>query len=252
MNWMISAIARLGLAVILGQAVLANAAEIKVFATRSIVTVLDKIGPEFERTTGHRLNVTTDIAITMVRRINAGEPFDFLVAAPGHIDGLIKDGKIIAETRTNLTRSGIGVQVRAGAPKPDVSTVEAFKRALLNAKSIAYLKEGQSGVYLAGLIKRLGIAEAIKSKVTRPERDIVSELVAKGEVDLGMVVITQILTTPGVELVGPLPPEIQSYITFTAGVSANSKAPDAAKALMKFLTGPTAIPVIKSQGMEPG
>jgi len=140
--------------------------------------------------------------------------------------------------------------VRAGAPKPDISSVEAFKRALLEAKSIAYLRVG-SGIYLAGLLERLGIAEAIKSKVTRPESDIVSELVAKGKVELGMVVITQILTTPGVDLVGPLPPEIQSYVVFTSGVSANSKVPDAAKQLIKFLTGPTAIPVIRAQGMEP-
>ena len=229
----------------------ASAAEIKIFSTRAIATVLDKVGPEFERTTGHRLNVTTDIAIRMVRRIQAGEPFDFLVAAPGQIDGLIKEGKIIPETRTNLTRSGIGVQVRAGAPKPDISTVEAFKHALLNAKSIAYLKEGQSGVYLAGLLERLGISEAIQSKVTRPETDIVSELVAKGQIELGMVVITQILTTPGVELVGPLPAEIQSYITFTGGVSTASRAPDAAKELLRFLTGPAALPVIRAQGMEP-
>jgi molybdate transport system substrate-binding protein len=229
----------------------ANAAEIKIFSTRAIATVLDKVGSEFERTTGHRLNVTTDIAIRMVRRIQAGEPFDFLVAAPGQIDGLINEGKIIPETRTNLTRSGIGVQVRAGAPKPDISTVEAFKRALLNAKSVAYLKEGQSGVYLAGLLERLGIAEAIQSKVTRPDTDIVSELVAKGQIELGMVVITQILTTPGVELVGPLPPEIQSYITFTGGVSTASRAPNAAKELIRFLTGPAALPVIRAQGMEP-
>lgn len=187
----------------------------------------------------------------MVRRIDASEPFDFLVAAPGQIDGLIKDGKILPPTRTDLTRSGIGVAVRAGAPKPDISSVDAFKRTLLKARSIGYLKEGQSGVYLAGMLERLGIAEAIKSKVTRPDTDIVSELVAKGEVEVGMVVITQILTTPGVQLVGPLPPELQSYIVFTGGVSANSSAPGAAKELMRFLTGPIAIPVIRAQGMEP-
>jgi molybdate transport system substrate-binding protein len=242
----------LGLLAAVCQVTGTHAAELKVFATRSIATVLDKIGPEFERATGHKLVVTTDIAIRMVRRINAGEPFDFLVAAPSQIDGLIKDGKIAADTRTNLVRSGIGVQVRAGAPKPDIGSVEAFKRTLLNAKSIAYLKEGQSGVYLADLLERLGVAEAIKSKVARPDTDIVSELVAKGEIELGMVVITQILTTQGVELVGPLPEEIQTYVTFTAGVSANSKVPDAARALMMFLKGPTAVPVIKSQGMEPG
>ena len=239
------------LAVLLGWPGVVNAAEIKVFSTRAIATVLDKVGPEFERATGHRLNVTTDIAIRMVRRIQGGEPFDFLVATPGQIDELVGEGKIIPDTRANLTRSAIGVQVRAGAPKPDVSTVDAFKRALLNARSIAYLKEGQSGIYLADLFKRLGVAEAIESKVTRPETDKVSELVAKGEVELGMVVITQILTTPGVELVGPLPAEIQSYVTFTGGVSSASRAPDAARELIRFLAGPVALPVIKAQGMEP-
>ena len=239
-----------GLLLGFGPFIRAEAAEIKVFTTRAIMTVLEKAGPEFERATGHRLNLTTDIAIRMVRRIQAGEPFDFLVASPSQIDSLVKEGKIAAETRTNLTRSGIGVQVRAGAPKPDVSSVEAFKRALLNAKSIGYLREGQSGVYLATLLERLGIAEAIASKVTRPDTDIVSELVAKGEIELGMVVITQIMTTPGVELVGPLPSEIQSYITFAGGVSTNAQAPDAARELLKFLRGPAALPVITSQGME--
>jgi molybdate transport system substrate-binding protein len=226
----------------------ANAAEVKVFTSRAIATVLDKIGPEFEHTTGHKLNVISGFSPIFVKQINAGEPFDVVVSPPSTIDGLIKDGKVIAATRTNLVRSGIGVEVRAGAPKPDISSVEAFKRALLNARSIGYLKVG--GV--PQLMDRLGIADAIKSKVTMPDSDIVSELVAKGELELGVMVITQILTTPGVELVGPLPPEIQFYTVFTAGVSANSKTPDAARDLIKFLTSPTAIPVIKSQGMEPG
>jgi len=251
MNRASSARAIAGIIILLGASDIVVAAEIKIFSTRAIATVLDKVGPGFERTTGHRLNLTTDIAIRMVRRIRDGEPFDFLVAAPGQMDALIREGKIIPETRTDLTRSGIGVQVRAGAPKPDISSVHAFKRALLDAKSIAYLKEGQSGVYIAGLLERLGIAEAIKAKVTRPETDIVSELVAKGEIELGMVVITQILTTRGVELVGPLPPEIQSYITFTGGVSTASRHPEAAKELIRFLAGPIALPVIKAQGMEP-
>lgn len=188
----------------------------------------------------------------MVRRINAGEPFDLLVAAPAQIAELIKAGKIIPETRTDLARSGIGVAVRAGAPKPDVSSVDAFKRALIAARSIAYLKEGQSGVYVAGVLERLGIADTIRSKLTLPETDIVSELVSRGEIELGIVVITQIVTTEGVALAGPLPSEIQSYITFTGGISATSKSIDAAKDLMAALGSPLAVRVMKSQGMEPG
>jgi len=225
----------------------ANAAEIKVFTARAIATVLDKIGPEFERTTGHKLNVISGFGPIFVKQINAGESFDILVSLTATVDGLVKGGKITADTRTNLVRSGVGVEVRAGAPRPDISSVEAFKRALLNAKSVGYLRVG--GV--PQLVDRLGIADTIKSKVTIPDTDIVSELVAKGELELGVVVITQILTTPGVELVGPLPPEIQFYTVFTAGVSTNSRAPDAARDLIKFLISPTAIPVIKSQGMEP-
>jgi molybdate transport system substrate-binding protein len=224
----------------------ADAAEIKIFTSRAIATVLEKIGPEFERATGHRLNVISGFSPVFVKQINAGEPFDIVVSPPSTIDGLIKDRHVVADTRTNLVRSGFGVAVRAGAPKPEIGSVEAFKRALLNARSIGYLQT--AGV--PQLVDRLGIADAIKPKTTIPSSDTVTELVAKGEIELGVVVITQILTTPGVELAGPLPPEIQYYITFTAGVSANSKAPEAARELIKFLTGPSAIPVIAAQGME--
>lgn len=229
-----------------------QAADIKILSTRAVKTILDKIGPQFERDSGHGLEVWSDIALNNVRRVMAGEPFDLLIASPGQIDDLIKTGKIRAETRTALVRSGIGVEVRTGAPKPDISTLDGFKTALLNAKSVGYLKEGQSGVYLHGLFERMGIAEALGPKAIRPGTDVVSELVAKGEIELGIVVATQILTTPGVELVGPIPQEIQSYITFVAGIGASANAPDAARALLDFLKSPAAIQVIKAQGMEPG
>jgi len=234
------------------QGIGSKSGEVRVFTTRSIATVLAKIGPDFERRTGRKLNITTDVAVRMVRRINAGEPFDLLVAAPAQIDELIRAGKIIPETRADLARSGIGVAVRAGAPKPDVSSVAAFTRALIAARSIAYLKEGQSGIYVAGVLERLGIADTIRSKLTLPETDIVSELVRLGEIELGIVVITQILTTDGVALAGPLPSDIQSYVTFTAGISADSTSIDAAKDLMAVLKSPIAIGVMRSQGMEPG
>jgi molybdate transport system substrate-binding protein len=246
----IFAIINLGIFVAIAEVRAATGAEIKVFTARAGATVLDKIRPEFERTTGHKLNVIYDPIIGgSLGRIRAGESFDVLVLSPPIIDGLIRDGKIIAETRTNLFRSAMGLEVRAGTLKPDVNSVEAFKRTLLNAKSIGYLKVVNK---VEELIERLGLTEAVKSKVVMPNSDVVSELVSKGELELGIVVMTQILTTPGVELVGPLPPDIQYHIQFTAGVSANSMAPDAARELIKFLTGQAAIPVIKSQGMEPG
>jgi molybdate transport system substrate-binding protein len=229
----------------------ADAAEIKVWTARAIATVLAEVGPGYERTTGHKLTLSTDLSAPFVRRAHAGEPFDVMITGAAPLDGLIRDGKVLAGTRTDIARSGIGVEVRAGAAKPDISSVEAFKRALLAARSIAYLKDVGSGIHVARVLEHLGVAEAVRSKVTRPESDVVSELVAKGEVELGLVVITQILTTPGVELVGPLPPEIQSYVTFTAGVGVNAREPGAARDLITFLTGPMATRVIKAQGMEP-
>jgi molybdate transport system substrate-binding protein len=196
----------------------ATAAEIRVWTTRAIATVLAEIGSEFERATGHRLILTTDLPPAFLQRAKTGELFDVLITGSDPIDEWIRDGRIVAKTRTELARSGIGVEVRAGSPKPDVSTVDGFKRALLNAKSIAFLRVG-SGVHLQDVVARLGISEAIRSKTIRPDADIVSELVAKGEVELGMVVVTQILTTPGVDLVGPLPPDLQAYVTFVAGIS---------------------------------
>ena len=212
--------------------------------------VLAEVGPQFERETRHRLIVTSDLPPAFLRRAVAGEPFDILISGSVPVDEWIRDGRLVAATRTGIARSGIGVEVRAGARKPDISSVDAFKRALLEARSIAYLQVG-SGIYLAGLFERLGIAGTIAPKVTRPEADIVSELVAKGEIELGMTVITQILTTPGVDLVGPLPPEIQSYVSFVAAVARQANSPAAAKSLIEFLSSPAALAVIRSQGMEP-
>jgi molybdate transport system substrate-binding protein len=236
-------------ALLLVSALGAKAAELRVFTVRAGATVLETIGPEFERTSGNKLEVVSGFGPALVKRINAGEQFDILISAPPAIDALIKNGKLIANTRANIMRTGMGVEVRKGAPKPDIGSVDAFKRALLNAKSIGYLKVVNR---VEGLIDRLGLTDAIKAKVTATDSDIVSDLVAKGQIELGIVVYTQILTSPGVDLVGPLPPELQYFIQFTAGVSAASKAPDAGRELIKFLSSPTAIPVIKSQGMEPG
>ncbi len=247
---MVHAIGIVALVLVLVHPAPVRADEIKVWTARALATVLAEIGSEFERTTGHRLIVSSDLPPAFLRRATAGESFDLLISGSATVDEWIKEGRIVATTRTPIARSGIGVEVKAGARKPDISSVDAFTRALLEAKSIAYLRVG-SGIYLADLFERLKIADAIAPKVTRPESDSVSELVAKGEIELGMTVITQILTTPGVELVGPLPPDIQSYITFVGGVSAQSNAPDAARALITFLTSPQAIAVIKSQGMEP-
>lgn len=221
--------------------------ELKIFTSRAVATVLEKIGPEFEKGTGHKLNLTTGLSSEFVGRINAGEPFDVVAAPPPVLDSLANSGKIAAESKTGLVRSANGVAIRTGAPKPDVSSLENFKRALLDAKSITYLPV--PGV--PQLIERLGLKEALAAKTTIPKTDLSSELVAKGEVELAIVPVTQAFTTPGVELAGPLPSEIQFYTAFGGAISANSKSRDAAAELLKFLKGSSALRVIKEQGMEP-
>jgi molybdate transport system substrate-binding protein len=225
----------------------AKSDELKIFASRAIWTVLQEVGPTFEHTTGHKLNVTTGLSPAFTKRINAGEPFDLMFAPPASLDGFIKDGKLDPNTRTVLVSSDVGVGVRAGTSKPDISTVDAFKQALLNAKSITYLPV--PGV--PQMLERIGMANAVKSKAVIPDDDIGSELVAKGEVEMVIVVITQILTTPGVDLVGPLPPELRITTSFGGAVSTSTKAPDAARDLIKLLKSPETVKVIRAQGMTP-
>jgi molybdate transport system substrate-binding protein len=224
-------------------------ATLRVWTSRAIATVLREVGAEFERASGRSLEVVSDLPDAFERKAEAGEPFDVIISGSVPVAEWIRHGRLTPETETVIAKSGIGVAVRSGAAKPDISSVEAFKRALLSAKSIAYLRVG-SGLHVHPLLDRLGIWDTVKAKVTRPERDIVSELVAKGEVELGIVVITQIVTTPGVELVGPLPPEIQSYVTFVGAVNPNAKEPAVARELLRFLRGPWAMRAIRAQGME--
>jgi molybdate transport system substrate-binding protein len=226
--------------------------ELRIFGSRVTRMVVDDIGPQFEQATGHRLVVVTDVAAAMKRRIEAGEPFDLAVLVNFQADDLIKKGKLAADAHADIMRAGIGVAVRRGAPIPDVSTVEAFKQTLLAAKSITYLKEGASSIYLDGLFARMGISAALAPKTVKPETESVSEAVAAGDVELGMIVIPNILSVPGAQLVGPIPEEIQSYIVFTAAVAPNSPNQQAARDLIAFLKSPAAIAAIKAKGMSPG
>jgi molybdate transport system substrate-binding protein len=230
----------------------ASSAELKIFGSRVTKMIVEDIGPQFERATGHRLAVLTDVAAVMKRRIEAGEPFDLAVLVDFQTDDLIQKGKLVADTRSDIMKAGIGVAVRRGAEVPDISTVEAFKRTLLAAKSITYLKEGASTIYLDRLFARMDIAEALRAKTIKPETESVSEAVAAGDVELGIIVIPNILSVPGAQLVGPIPEDIQSYIVFTAAVAANSPNQQAARDLISFLRSPAAISSIKAKGMNPG
>jgi molybdate transport system substrate-binding protein len=230
----------------------AFSAELKIFGSRVTKMIVEDIGPQFERATGHKLIVVTDVAAVMKRRIESGEPFDLAVLVNFQTNDLINTGKLVADTRADLMKAGIGVAVRRGAPVPDISTVDAFKQTLLSAKSITYLKEGASTIYLDRLFSRMEIAEALRGKTVKPDTESVSELVAAGEVELGIIVIPNILSVPGAQLVGPIPDEIQSYIVFTAAVSANSPNQQAAHDFIAFLKSPAAISSIKAKGMIPG
>ena len=229
----------------------ANAAELKIFGSRVTKVIVGELGPRFEKATGFKPEVVADVAAVMKRRIEGGEPFDLAVLVDFQIDDLIKSGKILAETRADIMSSGIGVAVKRGARKPDISTVEAFKQTLLNAKSITYLKEGASTIHLRKVFNQLGIADAVKSKAVETTGEEVSEFVAAGKVELGLIVTPNIMSVPGAELVGPLPAEINSVVMFTAGVSAQSPNQQAARELIKLLKSPEAKSVIKAKGNDP-
>jgi len=230
----------------------ANATELKIFGSRVTRMVVDDLGPGFARESGDTLTVVTDVAAVMKRRIEQGEPFDLAVLVDFQADDLIRQGKLRAEGRADVMKAGIAVAVRRGAPKPDISTVAAFKQTLLAAKSIAYLKEGASTIHLEKVLAQLGIADALEAKTTETAGESVSEMVAAGEAEIGIIVIPNILSVPGAELVGPLPAEIQSYITFTAAVSAASPNQAAARAVIKLMQSPAGVQSIKAKGMEPG
>jgi molybdate transport system substrate-binding protein len=185
--------------------------------------------------------------------IERGAPFDLAILGAPAADDLVKQGKLVAATRADIARSAAGVAVKRGAPKPDIATTDAFKRAMLDAKSICYVEQGATGIYLKGLFERLGIAEQLKGKIKLlPPSNPAAHAVANGEAEIGMTQISEILPYAGAELVGPLPADIQLLTVYPAAVGTAAKEPDAAKALIKFLTSPAAGPVLKAKGLEPG
>jgi len=231
----------------------AQAAEVKVLTTGAMKAVVFELVPQFEKETGHKAVIDNDTAGGVARRIEAGEAFDLAVNTPGALNDLATKGKVVGSTRANVARVGVGVVVKEGAAAPDIGSVEAFKRALLAAKSVAYIDPasgGSSGIYLTGLFDKLGIAAEIKPKAKLKQGGYVAELIANGEADLGLHQISEILPVKGVKLVGPLPAEIQNYTTYAAAVVTDAKQPDGARALIKLLTGPSADSVLKVRGME--
>jgi molybdate transport system substrate-binding protein len=237
----------------IGSARGAAAVEIKVLTAGAFKQVLLALVPEFEKQTGHKVTIDNATVGALTKRIAGGEAFDIAVLTPKAVDELTAKGKFAAGSRQSLARVGVGVVVKDGTPKPDISSVDAFKKSLLAAKSVAYIDPaagGSSGIYVSGLLDRLGIAGEVKPKAKLIHGGAVAEHIAKGEAEVGIHQISEILPVKGVTLVGPLPADIQNYTVYAVGVGANAKQAEAAKALIKALSGPAAAAVLKSKGMD--
>ena len=229
-----------------------EAAELKVIAGGSMTASLNELGPQFERASGHKLIIHFDSTPNIITRVTSGTPFDLAVVP---VD-VFKDSAAKAHFATGPTidvaRVGYGIVVRAGAPKPDISTSDALKKTLLDAQSIAFVPASAAGAYVLKTFDRLGIGEAMKAKIKgQAAPGQIAPAVANGEAELG-VFLTNVLIAPGVELAGLFPPEFQQELVFTSAVAADTKEAEAAKAFIDYLTAPAAAAVIKTKGMTPG
>ena len=231
---------------------MAQAAEVKLIASAAVREAVVDLVPAFEKATGHKVTTIWTGTEAITKRIRGGEVVDIVLIAAPSIDTLIAEGKLVAGSRADVAKSGVGVAVRAGLPKPDISSGEGVKNAVLAAKSVAY-SSGPSGFYVADLLKKMGIAEQIKDKVKQTPSGVqVGELIARGEVDLGFQQVSELLHFKGIHYLGPLPADIQHITVFSAGLHRAAPEPEAAKALVRFLTAPEAGPIIRRTGMEPG
>ena len=229
-----------------------HAAEIKVLSTQATEEAYRELVPQFEKESGHKVTTIFTGTLDANRRLVAGETYDLLIMSAPSIDEQIKAGRVVPGSRVDLAKSGVGVGVKAGASKPDISTTEALKKTLLAAKSIGY-STGPSGVYILGLSQRLGIADEIKGKLKQtPTGVFVGSIIASGDAEIGFQQVSELSHFAGVDYVGPLPADIQQFTTFSSGIMAGAKEADAANALVKFITAPAAASAFTKRGMEPG
>ena len=234
----------------------AAAAEIRVMSSGGFTAAYRALIPEFERQSGHKLTSSYgasmgDAADAIPQRLARGEPADVLILAASGLDSLVRQGRAVEGSRVDLAESRIGFAVRAGAPKPDISSVEAVRRTLLEANSIAY-SASASGVYFSTeLVRRLGVADEVLPKSRRILSERVGSVVARGDAELGLQQLSELLPIPGIELLGPLPPELQRVTVFSAGIAAGSQQPDAARDLIRFLSSPAAAAAVSATGLDP-
>ena len=240
----------LAVAVVLLYATAARAEEIRVLSSVGIKAVVDELVPRFEKTTKHKVTTVLDLASALKTKIDGGEPFDVAILTPALLDDLIAKGKVASGSKSLVARVGLGFMIRAGARKPDVSSVDAFKQTLLNAKAITYASAGASGVAFLATVEKLGMAAAVKAKAkAAASGDEVNTNITSGAADLAVLPISEILPVRGAELGGVFPAEIQTYILMAAGVNANARGA-AARELVTFLMSPANSAVIKDKGME--
>lgn len=231
----------------------ASAAEIKLLTAGAMRAVVVALLPDFEKQTGHKVEIDNATAGTLKKRIEGGEAFDVAIITPAVVDDLAGTGKIVAGSRIDLAKVGMGVAVKEGTPVPDIGTVDAFKRMLLGAKSVAYIDPkagGSSGIYFDKLLDRLGIGDEVRPKAKLKQGGYVAELVASGEAEVAIHQISEIVPVKGAVLVGPLPADVQNFTTYSAGLGAAAKDAAAAKALIQFMAGPATDPILKTRGMQ--
>ena len=227
--------------------------EIRVLASNGVKSVIEALLPQCEQATGRHLAIQFNSSVALKQRIDAGEGFDVAIVTTELLDTLIKEGRVQAASRAGVARAGVGVGVRAGAPKPDISTPDAMKRTLLNAKAITYAQDGASREPINRMFERFGIADAMRAKTILEQGSIRSTgRVAQGDADLVMTLVSEILPIQGIELVGPLPDAVQSYVSFATGISPTASDPAAAQKLIGFLTGSGVAPTFKAKGLQVG
>src|SRR5262245_15494212 len=231
---------------------LTSAAEIKVLSTQATEEAYRELAPQFEKPTGHKVPTVITGTLAAQKRLADGENYDMIIMSGPSIDAQIKSGKVIAGSRVDIAKSGVGVGVPKGAPKPDIGTVEALKKTLLAARSIGY-SSGPSGIYMISLFERLGLADQVKDKLKQtPTGVFVGTIIANREVEIGFQQVSELGNFSGVDYVGPLPADVQQTTVFSSGLVADAKDVEPAKALVKFLTTPEAGAAFKKRGMEPG
>ncbi|HEY2137070.1 MAG TPA: molybdate ABC transporter substrate-binding protein [Xanthobacteraceae bacterium] len=241
---------------LLAQAALAGAADLKVFSTIGVQAALAELAPKFEQASGHKVAITWATAAILAKRVEAGETADLMILTQQSLEPLVRDGKASALPNGVFASSGMGVVVKKGAPKPDISTPDAFKQTLLAAKTVAYSDPaagGASGVYFAKLLERMGIADQMKAKTRHPPPSgNAANLVVSGDAELAVQQEPEVVSVAGVDLVGSLPGDLDNITTYAAGVGAGSAQAAAARLLVDFLHTPEAKAVLKARGLTPG